>query len=416
MAPLRVCLDARLVRGSGGVEQAVIGLASGLSRLDDGEEEYLFLTYGDSNDWLKPYVGGRCRILPGPAAPVPKQTLKARLGAAVPKLRSIYHKFKPLGAVRLERSDGTIEEAGVEVMHFTMQGAFLTDVPSIYQPYDLQHLHLPQFFTPWERTVREALYPAFCRQAKVVAVMSSWGKSDIIRHYGLPPEKIHVIPLAPVLSAYPVPVDADSAATREKFNLPESFLLFPAQTWAHKNHLRLLDGLAVLRDEYDLSVSVVCTGTTNEFFRRINKRRLDLRMEQQVRFLGFVSPLELQCLYRLCRGLVFPSRFEGWGMPVAEAFSVGTPVACSNIPPLADFAGEAAVLFNPEQPREIADAIRRLWVDDGLRSVLIERGRKRVEDLTWVAVARAYRARYRQLAGRSLSEEDNALIATRPFC
>jgi len=143
---------------------------------------------------------------------------------------------------------------------------------------------------------------------------------------------------------------------------------------------------------------------------------LELHLEAQVRFLGFVSPLELQCLYRLCNGLVFPSRFEGWGMPVAEAFWIGTPAACSNIPPLADFAGGAAILFNPEQPRDIADGLRRLWVDEGLRSVLVDRGRRRVKDVTWVAVARAFRARYRQLAGRSLSDEDRAALAAPPPC
>jgi len=418
MGMLRVCLDARLAIGSGGVEQTIIGLASGLSKLDDGEEEYLFLTYSDSNDWLKPYVGGRCRILPGPDAPARKQTLKARLGAALPRLRSFYHKLKPVvdEAVRLERSDATIEKARVDVMHFTLQTAFLTDVPSIYQPHDLQHLHLPQFFSARERTCREVYYRAFCEQARIVVVMSSWGKTDLIRHYGLPADKIHVIPWGPVLSAYPIPVEEDLCATRQKFNLKESFVLYPARTWPHKNHLGLLDGLAILRDEYHLRVPVVCTGTTDDFFPVVRKRMLDLHMQDQVRFLGFVSPLELQCLYRLSRGLVFPSRFEGWGMPVAEAFWIGTPAACSRIPPLADFAGNSAILFDPEQPREIADGLRRLSVDEGLRSVLVERGRERVKDVTWVAVARAFRARYRQLAGRSLSDEDRAAIAAPPLC
>src|ERR1700674_2609321 len=196
MAPLRICLDARVISGKGGVEQVIIGLASGLSKLTDGDEEYLFWTYENAEDWLRPYVHGPCRILTGPAERH-RDRAKIWVSEHAPPLQSFYHKLKyshSPRSIQLEKSDGTIERAKVDVMHFTKQGAFLTDIPSIYQPHDLQHLHLPQFFTPWLRMGRELRYRAFCHQARMVVAMSPWGKRDLVQQYGLPPEKVSVIP------------------------------------------------------------------------------------------------------------------------------------------------------------------------------------------------------------------------------
>jgi len=417
MSALRICLDGRLVTGSGGgVEQVVIGLASGLSRLPHGEEEYFFLTYGDRDEWLRPYVHGPCHILPGP--PAPHRRTKAWLTKRVPLLRDLYHQFRYLGgsrSINIEESDGTIEQAKIDVMHFTFQTAFLTRIPSIYQPHDLQHLHLPQFFTNWQRMGREVRYRAFCAQAQIIVAMSSWGRTDLIRQYDLPPEKVLVVPWAPVLTAYPTPGSTDFSAVVDKFDLPEAFLFYPAATWPHKNHLGLLQALSILRDQHALRVAVVFSGFQNEFFPEIKRQVRNLKLQEQVRFLGFVSPFELQCLYRLCRCMVFPSKFEGFGLPVVEAFLAGVPVACSNATSLPDLAGGAAVIFDPDSPEEIAEAIRRLWTDETLRRTLVERGRTNVARFSWERTARTFRAHYRRLANRPLTEEDRALIEAPPL-
>jgi glycosyltransferase involved in cell wall biosynthesis len=410
--PLRIGLDARLVSGmGGGVEQFVIGLASGLSKLTDGDEEYLFLAYADGDEWIRPYLSGPCRILPGP-----KIALKRWLASRLPVLLKAYQRLRPLWqAKHLPRSDGTIEKAGVDIMHFTFQWAFITDVPSIYHPWDLQHLHLPQFFRSGERSAREKTYRAFCEQARMVSVGSVWSKRDLIRHYGLPEDKIQVVPGAPVLSAYPVPTANDLATTRQKFDLPETFVFYPAQTWAHKNHIGLLEALAILRNRYGLSVPLVSSGHLNDFFPKIEKRARALGLTDQVRFLGFVSPIALQCLYTLCRGMVFPSRFEGWGLPITEAFQAGAPVACSKVTSLPDLAGDAALLFNPDRPAEIAEAIRLLWTDEAFRQVLIERGRKRAACFSWDRTARIFRAHYRRIANRPMTQEDRDLLEAPPL-
>jgi glycosyltransferase involved in cell wall biosynthesis len=421
MRPLCICIDARLTDGAGGVQQVVIGLAHGLSQLTDGDEEYLFLAREDEDAWLRPYLGGPCRMLYLPPRPAPRwrrlaRAARTRVTSAAPVTRDLWRKcpaslFRP-GAP--QPSDGAIEQAGVDVMHFTSQGAFLTDVPSIYHLHDLQHLHLPQFFSPRESRDREVAYRTFCRQARLMAVASSWTKSDVVHQYGLPDEKVQVVPLAPPLAAYPIPTEGDLLSIRTKLALREAFVLYPAQTWAHKNHLGLLEALALLHARHGIDVPLVCSGVQNSFFPTIERRVHRLELRDQVRFVGFVSPVELQCLYCLCRAVVVPTKFEAASFPLWEAFLAGAPVACSNVTSLPEQAGDAALLFDPDRPEEIADAIARLWTDPALRAALAERGRERVAPFTWQRTARLFRAHYRRIAGRTLTEEDRTLLEEPP--
>lgn len=418
--PLRVCIDARLISGtSGGVEQVIIGLASALSKLDDGDEEYLFLAYEGEDAWLKPLVGGACRMFYSPAAtlhPGWARSLKKfpKVRVALRKLLSLLRKRSPQ-LLTLPRSDGTLESSGVEVMHFTLQSAFLTDVPSIYQPHDLQHAHLPEFFTAEQRALRDFTYRAFCEQARMVVAMTSWGKRDLIEHFNLPEDKVRIVPWAPVIHAYASPTQDDLAAAQLKFRLPCDFVFYPAQTWPHKNHIKLLEAIALLRDRHGLIVSLVASGHRNDFYTHIEQRARELKLTDQVRFPGFVTPLELQCLYKLCRGVVFPSKFEGWGMPLTEAFLAGAPVACSNATSLPDLVADAGLIFNPDDVEEMADAIRRLWTNEALRQTLVGRGRKRVALFSWDHTARLFRAHYRRTANRPLTGEDRAILAAPPL-
>jgi glycosyltransferase involved in cell wall biosynthesis len=406
-----VGIDARLGSGlSGGVEQIVIGLATALARLADGDEEYLFVVHPDQEEWIRPYLSGSCRALrsrmeyPGQPGLIREVRRAAR--------RRIPFGDRHRRAIPI--SDGTIERNGVEVMHFPFQEAFLTEVPSIYQPHDLQHLHLPELFSAYERERREVVYRANCERAALVVAMTSWGRGDLIQQYGLPPDKVAVVPGGSVLFEYPVPSSAHLDELRTRLELPDSFLLYPAQTWPHKNHLGLLDALALVRDRDGVEIPLVCSGRQTELFPRIAERVRELRLEELVSFPGFVKPLELRGLYELATGLVFPSMFEGWGLPVCEAFSAGLPVASSSATGLPDVVGDAGLLFEPHDPAAIADAILELWSDPALRSRLAERGAERAELFSFDRSAALFRAHYRQIAGRKLPEEDRILLAGPP--
>ena len=409
MSPLCVCIDARLRSGQfGGVEQVLIGIAAGLSSLEDGDEEFLFLVHPGEEDWIRPHIGGPCRLLPTRRSrPVRRARAYARaLGERVPAIG-------PRFSVRV--SDGTAERAGADLIHFPIQDAFLTELPSIYQPHDLQHLHFPEHFGRWRLRRRERVYRTHCDRAEMVVAMTSCGKRDLIEQYGLPDDKVRVIPWGSVLWEYPEPMAQDLERLRTRLTLPDRFLLYPAQVWPHKNHEGLLEALALIKTREGLAVPLVCPGKHNRHSRRIEQRLRDLDLAETTTFPGFVSPLELRGLYELATALVYPSRFEGWGLPVWEAFSAGLPVASSSATSLPDLVDGAGLLFDPDDPEQIAERVLELWRDPGLREALAERGRERSKLASFDHTARLLRAHYRRIGGRELAEQDRILLAARPL-
>jgi glycosyltransferase involved in cell wall biosynthesis len=217
-----------------------------------------------------------------------------------------------------------------------------------------------------------------------------------------------------ILSEYPAPSISDLDQLRSRLSLPDSFLFYPAQTWPHKNHERLLDAVALVRDRHGVVIPLVCPGRRNHFYPHLIEKARGLGLDETTWFPGFVSPLEVRGLYQMARALVFPSRFEGWGLPICEAFSAGLPVASSTATGLADLIDDAGLLFDPLETKEIADQIHRIWIDPRLRATLSEKGRQRAKRFSFDHAARLFRASYRRLAGRPVTDEDRILLQTPP--
>lgn len=387
----------------------MIGLVAALSRLTDGDEEYLILTLEGEDGWIRPHVSGPCRIV---AVPVesPSRRTRRLLRSAYNLLRRLPVAGAALEAQRERRrlirlatpaSDGTVERLGVDVMHFTFQAAFVTAVPSIYHPHDLQHLHLPDLFDKSSRWVRERQYRAFCKQARIVAVASEWIKADIERAYDIPSDRIRVLPLAPASLEAP-PTSSESSPLLERANLPERFVLYPAQTWPHKNHAGLLRASALLR-KAGVEVDLVFTGRLTPYHDELLALQRELDLDGHVTWLGFVGLPELRALYEKCVAVVVPTLFEAGSFPVLEAFAIGAAVACSNVTSLPQQVGDAGLLFDPHDPAAMAEAVRALWLDEDLRGRLVARGHERVSGLTWDRVAMSFRDLYREVAANDPS-------------
>ena len=379
---MRICIDARIIHDgfSGGVQQVIMGLAAAFGRFS-GTDEFFFLAYRGRSNWLEPHLGANSRILWVDPPDQGWQRHQRRLLYVI-RLLALRLGISPAWLYRLPSSDGTIEQAGIDVMHFVLQsGYFRSSVPSIYHPWDLQHRHYPELFTPYQRVFRETMYRNSCHEASLVSVATDWHRQDIVNSYIIPPDKVHVVPMAAIVREYQEEV---SPAIQR---LPERFLFYPAQTWPHKNHLRLIEALAIVRDNYGIRVPVVCTGHTNTFFTTIQVALKTANLEDQMVFLGYVSPGEVVALYRRALGLIFPSFFEGWGLPITEAFALGTPVACSNVTGLPEQVGDAALLFDPTSSQAIADAIYHFVTKDVVRQHLIQNGYARAQKLNWDYVA-----------------------------
>lgn len=421
IAPLLVAIDARISGGgiSGGIEQFIYGLLWGLGRLDDGPERYVVVTNEQGREWLGPSLCGNQTLIAEPTPHVNRGDRARRLlGGSWTPLARAYRAARRAAAQLVPdvssdvpRSGGLYERFGTLLVHFPHQKYSRTELPTIFNPHDLQHCHLPGLFPRDEVARRDALYRIACRRSHTVVAESEFVRRDLVQQYRLAPDRVLVIPRGVPLNLAEEPNAGSLAELRQRLELPPRFALYPARMWPHKNHERLLEAMALLCARGAPSLGLVCTGAPNEHLDRIVTRARELRIERECRFLGYLPASDLRALYRLASLLVFPSLFEGGGFPVVEAFSEGLPVACSNSTALAETAGDAALLFDPTAPGEIADAMERLLRDESLRQALVARGRIRTARLDWRITARFYRALYREVAGSMLSAEDRELLA-----
>ncbi len=412
---MKIAINAQIDPGTGvgGVESVVIALVKAFGTLRDGDEEYVIITNSKHPRWLDSYLGPNQKVV---SRPCPKQS--ARGGRNV--FRSVKKEMgrfarrltapkKPFPTPKV--SDGFYESLGCNVIHFPYQHFEICAIPSIYNPHDLQHRHFPQFFTPECWLKREVEYRAGCEFSHSVVASSQWVKDDIVRHYSVNPSRVVVIPLAPPIQAYAHPQPRDAAATREKYSLPESFAFYPAMPWEHKNHIRLFEAIALLRSTKGLRLNLICTGKTGPFWPKIEKKIKELDLEDQVRFVGLVSPQELQCIYQASKFVVVPTLFEATSGPVYEAWHEDVPVACSTVTSLPDQVKDAALLFDPYNVSEIAAALETMDSDAALRARLKWKGTQRLKDFSWERSARAFRALYRKAGRQFMTDEDRMLLS-----
>ena len=417
MKSLRVAINVQITpdKSAGGVERVLIGLVNALGKLN-GPEEFIIITPWHNPDWIKPYIGPNQVIIS-----MPKQDEKVCfkigrkiLGPAKPLANRILHsmmRIKGNNNLFIPVSNGFYEQLGADVIHFPYQYFMQTSIPSIFNPHDLQHLHYPHFFSESQINYRETIYQTGCTRARIVVVASQWVKQDIIDHYCINPNKIQIIPWAPPTQAFDIPSSETISEIESKYGLNKPFAFYPAMSWPHKNHLRLLDAIAYLRDNENLIVNLVCTGDkTNDFFPKIEERIVQLNLDDQVKFLGIIPHSELRSIYGLSQFIIVPTLFEAASGPVFEAWYEGIPVACSAVTSLPEQVGNAALLFNPNSTENIAIVLKKMSTDQELRDNLKRKGTKRLQDFSWERTAKAYRAVYRLTAGRELSDEDKKLM------
>ncbi len=414
---LRIAINAQIVPGSGTSSlETVLRVLTTIGQLE-GDEEYVFITSPEQPDWLKPFLNERQTTVCAPEPAKNANERYERLKRLTGQLRPLARKIKGLAiaAPKFEYSvpvsDGFYESLNCDVIHFPDPEYVYCRLPTVYNPHDLQHLHYPQFFTPDVLARRAVMYPAACRAAEIVVAGSQFIKQDLIEKIEIKPDKIQIIPWSPPEISIGTTSAAEISAVLEKYECPpRPFMLFPAMTWEHKNHLRLLEAIALLRERSGLQINLVCTGFKHSFYQKIERRIRELKLENQVKFTGIVSTDELSVLYRGAQFVVIPTLFEAASGPLFEAWQHGAAVACSAVTSLPEQAADAALLFNPFSVEEIADALKKLSSDENLRNELRERGFRRLADFSLERTAKAYRAVYRQAAGRKLNEEDRDLL------
>ena len=332
----------------GGSETYARELTRALARV--GELEYRVFTSTLAPDAADGLPGQTVRHYRA-SRTIPGRLLAMSSAAVSPALRR---------ELELDRLDG---------LHYAMTVAIppVREPPTVVTLQDLQHELQPQFFSRAERAWRSLVYRPSVRRARLVIVPSEHVRETAVERLGLEPERVRVIPYG-----------VDHERFRPSTAPREPFLLYPANRWPHKNHDRLLEAFGLIRRERP-DLRLVLTGAGHE----------DLAESR-----GYITRKELADLYARASALVFPSLYEGFGLPPLEAMASGCPAAVSNAGALPEVCGDAARLFDPTSPDEIAAAVLDVLADP---EPYARRGLERAAQFTWEHSARAHEQVYREL-------------------
>jgi glycosyltransferase involved in cell wall biosynthesis len=309
-------------------------------------------------------------------APDGAATLPSEIVASYPAARSLPGRIA--GMARVALAPGSVRRVILErdpaVVHFPLS----VMLPRIHHPavvatiHDIQHELFPQFFSRAELAYRRLVYGWTIRKSARVITVSDHARATLIEHYGLDPTRVTRIYNA-----------VDHTRFRPSARDRETFLLYPANRWRHKNHETLFEALAILRRDKP-ELRLVLTGSGHDAHPH----------PDGITVLGHVSKDVLVALYQTAAAVVFPSLYEGFGLPVLEAMACGCPVACSNTSSLLEVAGDAAALFDPRSPGEIAAAVLKV-LDNGEQ--YSARGLVQASKFTWSSTARQHEDVYNSL-------------------
>jgi len=256
---------------------------------------------------------------------------------------------------------------------------------SVVTVHDLGYLYFPRTHRVLDRLYLDLSTRHNARAAAHIIADSQATKRDLMERYGVDPAKIAVVyPGCDVAAFHPLDAGAVESV-KARYGIAGDYILFVGTIQPRKNLVRLIEAYRKLEAG---SWKLVIAGKKGWLYEAVFRRVRELGLEGQVVFTGYVAEEDLPALFSGARLFVFPSLYEGFGLPVLEAMACGTPVVCSNASSLPEVAGDAALLFDPLDVEGMAAAMDRVLRDEALRAELIERGLKRARRFSWEKCAR----------------------------
>ena len=370
---MRIAIDARKLRDYG-IGTYVRNLLRHLSRIDSKTEYVLFCRAEDCG--VVEELGENFRAVPEPA--------------------------RPYSASEQLRIPMDLRREGIDLFHaphYVLPP--LTPCKSVVTIHDCIHLRFPQYLPNRlaYAYARSSLWFATHRSERVLTV-SEASKRDILRYFRVPDRKIDVIYNAIDERFGEPPSPEEIERVRDRYQLNAPYVLYAGNIKPHKNLERLIEAFHMLRRGDLEHVKMLIIGDEISKYATLRRAVHKYKLHKHVRFFGFVPDKTLAVLYRLARAFVFPSLYEGFGLPPLEAMASGTPVITSNLSSLPEVVGDAALLIDPYDADAIADAMRRVLLDSDLREDLRLRGLRRVAEFSWDRSVRRVREIYEEvLAG-----------------
>jgi glycosyltransferase involved in cell wall biosynthesis len=271
-------------------------------------------------------------------------------------------------------------------------------LPQVVTVHDLQHIHLSQYFTVSQRLFRSFMFRASFRKCRAVIAVSEFTRRDLIEKFHLSPDFVSTVREGVDLTV--VPNLERRELTRHKFLLPARFFYYPVTCAPHKNHAVLIEAFAKCQHQSGADLQLIFTGRKTALYDNLEHRIGELGLSASVRHLGYVTHNEVLDIMSLSSALVFPSEFEGFGIPLLEAMQCGTPVIASNRSSIPEVTGEAALHLDPHDANLWAEAMTRILSDAPLREGLVSQGLENVQRFSWDTCAEQTLAVLRQSTER----------------
>jgi glycosyltransferase involved in cell wall biosynthesis len=304
-----------------------------------------------------------------------------------PRFRAVVETAKPYSIAEQFALPMALRREGVELFHephYVLPP--LTPCRSVVTIHDCIHLRFPQYLPNKVAYAyaRGQMWAATHQAARVMTV-SEASKRDILRYFRVPESRIDVIYNAIDDRFWQAPTAEDVTRVRERYRLTDPFVLYAGNIKPHKNLERLIEAFHLMRQNNPNLATVQLLIIGDEISKYASLRRAVHRnkLHKHVRFFGFVSDQTLAALYRLADVFVFPSLYEGFGLPPLEAMASGCPVITSNVSSLPEVVGDAAVMIDPYEPAAIAGAMDRVLTTPALREDLRGRGLERARGFSW---------------------------------
>jgi glycosyltransferase involved in cell wall biosynthesis len=379
---MHVAINAQLVSFSesyrnAGVSRYTYRLIEGLARLPATSRYSVFVTQRDAAR-AGQFGGSAVELIP------------ARWPTARPQQRILWEQLALPGLLRRARAD--VFHSPVNVLPERLP------CPAVVTIHDLAFLTYPQYFRPGRRLYQRIFTARGARAAARVIAVSESTKRDIVARLGIAPEKVRVVHPAVDDRFQPVADPARLAAFRHEHDLPERFLLYLGTLEPRKNLLTLLEAYALLRAQDDATPRLVLAGAKGWYYKDLFARVRTLGLERAITFAGYVRDEEQPLWYAAAELFIYPSLFEGFGLPVAEALACGTPVVTSNVSSLPEAAGDVAMKVDPHQPEAVAHAMQSVLLSDDTRRQMAARGPAWASRFTVERVAAGCEAVYAEAA------------------
>lgn len=287
-----------------------------------------------------------------------------------------------------------LRRAGVDLLHaMAFTAPLAAPCPFVVTIYDLSFLRFPEAFQPWNRRYLSYFTALSARRARRVIVISESTKRDVVDMLGVPSERVDVAYCGVDEIFQPLSA-AEVAHFRSQRAMPERFILFLGTLEPRKNVQHLIRAYGRWRKVEPDTPKLVVAGGKGWYYDQIFAEVERLGLTGEVIFPGYVPQEELPLWYNAADLFVYPSRFEGFGLPVLEAMACGTPVVTTDVASLPEVAGDAALVVSPDDEAQLVEAIRRALTDEALRQEMRTRGLAQAVAFTWEGTARQIVATY----------------------